>query len=336
MIITRVGVVGAGIMGSGIAQVCAVAGLSVTIVEIADAALAKGTSAIRSSLEKLVSKEKLPPAALDIAIALISTTTDYAALSSCELVIEAATEDREIKKGILKRVDSLLQPSAILATNTSSLSITGLAAGTTRPDRFGGLHFFNPVPVMALVEVIRGLGTSEDTQQILLNFATRIGKTPIAVRNSGGFAVNRILCPMINEAIFALQDGVASADDIDAGMRLGCNHPIGPLALADMIGLDTLLHRDPRSTRRYEARVQKGRLGNRWQRLWHQRRSRSRGTRLRPKGPGTRPQTNGATRGIRPCRRRTFGNGHRSGAGDPPGTQARGAFCAGPRCDRIQ
>jgi 3-hydroxybutyryl-CoA dehydrogenase len=228
-------------MGSGIAQVCATAGLAVIMVDIADAALQRGMGAIGGSLDKLVKKDKLSVADRDAAIARITGTTEYAALSACDLVIEAATENPDIKRRILKQVDALLRPEAILATNTSSISITELAACTQRADRFGGLHFFNPVPVMALVEVIRGLGTSEATQQVLVEFAQRIGKTPITVRNSGGFAVNRILCPMINEAIFALQEGVASAEDIDAGMRLGCNHPIGPLALADMIGLDTLL-----------------------------------------------------------------------------------------------
>ncbi len=250
MTINEIGVIGAGIMGSGIAQVCAVAGLPVTMVDISDAALRRGMVAIGESLDKLVKKDKLSSAERDSAVARITPTVEYAALSRAQLVIEAATENRELKQRILRQADELMHADAILATNTSSLSITELAAGTSRPDRFGGMHFFNPVPVMALVEIIRGLGTSEETKGALLEFARRIGKTPISVRNSGGFAVNRVLCPMINEAIFALQDGVASAEDIDIGMRLGCNHPIGPLALADMIGLDTLLavmevlHRD--------------------------------------------------------------------------------------------
>jgi 3-hydroxybutyryl-CoA dehydrogenase len=248
--ISKVGVIGAGIMGSGIAQVCATAGLDVVMVDIADVALKRGMASIGGSMDKLVQKDRLSAAEREAALGRIHSTTDDTALSTCDLAIEAATESKDIKLRILRRVDGLLKPDAVLATNTSSLSITELAACTQRADRFGGLHFFNPVPVMTLVEVIRGLGTSEATQQTLLGFAERIGKTPVAVRNSGGFAVNRILCPMLNEAIFVLQEGIASAEDIDAGMRLGCNHPIGPLALADMIGLDTLLsvmevlHRD--------------------------------------------------------------------------------------------
>jgi 3-hydroxybutyryl-CoA dehydrogenase len=236
-----IGVIGAGIMGNGIAQVCAVSGFSVVMVDINDAALDRGIATITGSLDRFVKKEKISAADRDAALARIVKTTEYAQLASADLVIEAATENVELKKRILKQVDALLKPEALLATNTSSISITELAASTQRPDRFVGLHFFNPVPLMALVEVITGLATSEATQQSLVEFAHAVGKTPITVRNSPGFAVNRILVPMINEAIFALQEGVASAEDIDAGMKLGCNHPIGPLALADLTGLDTLL-----------------------------------------------------------------------------------------------
>ena len=162
-------------------------------------------------------------------------------MPTCDLVIEAATENEELKVKILKDLCASLRPQALVATNTSSISITKLAAATDRPDRFIGMHFFNPVPVMALLELIRGLQTSDDTHAKAEAFAKRIGKVSITANNSPGFAVNRILCPMINEAIFALQEGLATAEDIDAGMKLGCNHPIGPLALADMIGLDTML-----------------------------------------------------------------------------------------------
>jgi 3-hydroxybutyryl-CoA dehydrogenase len=236
-----IGVIGAGIMGNGIAQVSAAAGLNVIMVDINDAALDRGVATIGASLDKLVKNDKLSAADREATLARISKTTDYGQLAIADLVIEAATENLEIKKRILKQADGVLKADAILATNTSSISITELAAATTRPDRFVGLHFFNPVPLMQLVEVISGLATSPQTQDSIAEFARAIGKAPIGVRNSPGFAVNRILCPMINEAIFTLQEGVASAEDIDTGMKLGCGHPIGPLALADLVGLDTLL-----------------------------------------------------------------------------------------------
>lgn len=239
--ISRVGVIGAGTMGAGIAQVCATAGIQVTMVDVSQAAIDRGQSAIAASLERLVSKEKLTAAQKVEALARLQATTDYAALASAQLVIEAATENLELKLRILRQVDELVAKDTIIATNTSSLSITQLAAVVSAPARFIGMHFFNPVPMMALVELIRGLQTSDETHARVLAFAKHIGKTPITAKNSPGFAVNRILCPMINEAVFALQEGLATAEDIDAGMKLGCNHPIGPLALADMIGLDTLL-----------------------------------------------------------------------------------------------
>ncbi len=239
--IERIGVVGAGLMGHGIAQVAAVSGLEVVMVDISDEALDRGTSSVAKSLDKLVQKERLSAPERDAALARISATTDYAALATAQLVIEAATENLAIKTKILQQLDALLPAGAIIATNTSSLSVTELAAATGRPEHFVGMHFFNPVPVMALVEIISGLSTSEATHATAKAFAEGIGKTAISVKNAPGFAVNRILCPMINEAIFALAEGVASAEDIDAGMKLGCNHPIGPLALADLVGLDTLL-----------------------------------------------------------------------------------------------
>jgi 3-hydroxybutyryl-CoA dehydrogenase len=239
--IESIGIIGAGTMGNGIAQVCAAAGLKVTMSDISDTAVARGMSAVSSSLERLVNKQKMTEKDRDAALARITPTTDNAKLGSCDLVIEAATEREDLKVKILKDVCAILRPQALVATNTSSISITKLAAATDRPDRFIGMHFFNPVPLMALLELIRGLQTSDDTHAKAQTFAKRIGKVSITAKNSPGFAVNRILCPMINEAIFALQEGLATAEDIDAGMKLGCNHPIGPLALADLIGLDTML-----------------------------------------------------------------------------------------------
>ncbi|MFD1628089.1 3-hydroxybutyryl-CoA dehydrogenase [Azospirillum griseum] len=239
--IQTVGVIGAGTMGNGIAQVSAVAGLTVVMIDISDEAVARGLKTIGGSLDRLVKKEKMTAEDRDAALARITATTDKAALGTCDLVIEAATENEALKVKILKDLPAVLKPDALIATNTSSISITKLAAATDRPDRFIGMHFFNPVPLMALLELIRGLQTSDATHEAAMAFAKRVGKAPITAKNSPGFAVNRILCPMINEAIFALQEGLATAEDIDAGMKLGCNHPIGPLALADMIGLDTML-----------------------------------------------------------------------------------------------
>jgi len=236
-----VGVIGAGTMGSGIAQACAVVGLPVTMVDVDAAAVARGRATVSSSLDRLVKKEKLSAAAKDAALARIDGTTDYAALAGCDLVIEAATENEAVKSKILERIDTFAKPDAVIATNTSSISITKLAAATRRPQRLVGMHFFNPVPMMALVEVIRGLQTDDATADAASALAQRLGKTPIVVKNSPGFVVNRLLCPMLNEAVFLYAEGVASVQEIDDGMKLGCNHPIGPLALADMIGLDVLL-----------------------------------------------------------------------------------------------
>jgi len=239
--ISKVGVIGAGTMGNGIAQACAVAGIDVVMVDVSDTAVTQGVAAIGGSLERLVKKDKLTADARSAALARVSGTTDYAALAGVGLVIEAATENLELKLKILRQADTIADAEAILASNTSSISITTLAAATSRPARFLGMHFFNPVPLMTLVELIRGLQTSDATVAAGRALAERLGKAPIVVRNSPGFVVNRILCPMINEAIFALQEGLATAEDIDNGMKLGCNHPIGPLALADMIGLDVML-----------------------------------------------------------------------------------------------
>ena len=241
MTIQRIGVIGAGTMGNGIAQVAAQAGLAVTLIDIDQKAVDRGIQALSKNLDRLVSKDKLSQADRDATVGRIEGSTSYADLKRADLVVEAATENLELKLKILKQIDEVTSEGTLLATNTSSISITQLAVAVKAPDHFVGLHFFNPVPVMGLVEVIRGLQTSDATHDAAVAFAKAVGKTPISVRNNPGFVVNRILCPMINEAIFALQEGLASAEDIDTGMRLGCNHPIGPLALADLIGLDTML-----------------------------------------------------------------------------------------------
>ena len=241
MNISTVGIVGAGTMGNGIAQACAVSGIQVVMVDIAQAAVDKGLATIGKSLERLLQKDKISEADKTAALARIQGSTDYDALKGAQLVIEAATENHELKNKILKQLDALLAPEVIIATNTSSISITQLAAVTQRPERFVGMHFFNPVPMMALVEIIRGLQTSDATHDAVKALAEELGKSPITVKNAPGFVVNRILVPMINEAFFVLAEGLATPEDIDAGMRLGCNHPIGPLALADMVGLDVCL-----------------------------------------------------------------------------------------------
>ena len=241
MSIQTVGIVGAGTMGNGIAQVCAQAGLDVVMVDISEAAVQKGLATIAGSFDRLIKKDKLTAEQKAAALARIKPSTSYADLKAAQLVIEAATENEALKIKILGQLDALLAPEVIVATNTSSISITQLAAKTQRADRFIGMHFFNPVPMMALVEIIRGLQTSDATHAAVHELSTRLGKTPITVKNAPGFVVNRILVPMINEAFFVLAEGLASPEDIDAGMKLGCNQPIGPLALADMIGLDVCL-----------------------------------------------------------------------------------------------
>ncbi|NDY90800.1 3-hydroxybutyryl-CoA dehydrogenase [Ideonella livida] len=241
MSIQRVGVVGAGTMGNGIAQACAVSGIEVVMVDVSEAAVQRGLVTIGASLDRLIKKDKLSEAQKAQALALVRAGTDYAPLADCQLVIEAATENEALKVKILQQLDALLPPQTLVATNTSSISITKLAAATQRPDRFIGMHFFNPVPMMALVEIIRGLQTSDATHAAVEALSKALGKTPITVKNAPGFVVNRILVPMINEAFFVLAEGTATPEDIDAGMKLGCNQPIGPLALADMIGLDVCL-----------------------------------------------------------------------------------------------
>ncbi|WP_288100997.1 3-hydroxybutyryl-CoA dehydrogenase [Pseudomonas sp.] len=241
MNLQNIGVIGAGTMGNGIAQVCALAGFNVTLIDISESALQKALATVGKNLDRQVAKETLTPEQKLAALDKIRTSTDYASLKDAQLVIEAATENLDLKLRVLQQIAAQVSADCAIASNTSSLSITQLAASVSQPERFIGLHFFNPVPVMGLIEVIRGLQTSDTTHSLALEMATKLGKTAITAGNRPGFVVNRILVPMINEAILVLQEGLASAEDIDAGMRLGCNQPIGPLALADLIGLDTLL-----------------------------------------------------------------------------------------------
>lgn len=239
--IRTVGVVGAGTMGNGIAQAFAAAGFDVVMTDVNDAALQRALATIAGSFDRLIKKDKMSAGEKDAALARIRTSTDTAAHADRDLVIEAATENLELKLKIFAALDAAMKPEAILASNTSSISITRLAAATGRPDQVIGMHFFNPVPMMALVEVIRGLQTSDATWAAVDAAARAIGKTPVQIRNSPGFVVNRLLCPMINEAVFALGEGLATATEIDEAMKLGANHPIGPLALCDLIGLDVEL-----------------------------------------------------------------------------------------------
>lgn len=239
MEVQKVMVAGAGQMGAGIAQVAAGAGLDVVMIDVADEFIARGMAAIGKSLGRLVEKGRLTAAERDAALARITTGTDLSLGADADLFIEAAPESVDIKRGLFERAAALLRPEAVIATNTSSLSVTMLSGFVTGPERFVGIHFFNPVPVMALVEVVRGERTAEATVETARAFCERLGKTPITVKDSPGFVVNRILFPMINEAVTALAEGVASAEDIDTGMRLGANFPMGPLALADLVGLDT-------------------------------------------------------------------------------------------------
>ena len=241
MSMQHIAVIGAGTMGNGIAQVCAVAGFDVTLLDISDTALERGMATVRKNLERQVTKQTVAADVAEAALGRISVTTNYGQLNGAQLVIEAATENLELKLRLLKQIASHVDRECVIASNTSSLSITQLAASVEHPDRFIGLHFFNPVPMMNLIEVIRGLQTADTTHIAAIKLAERLNKTAITAGNRPGFVVNRILVPMINEAILVLQEGLATAQDIDDGMRLGCNQPIGPLALADLIGLDTLL-----------------------------------------------------------------------------------------------
>jgi 3-hydroxybutyryl-CoA dehydrogenase len=236
-----IGVVGAGTMGNGIAQVFASSGFDVIMRDIGQAQVDRGMGAIEKSLGKFVEKGKLTAEERDTALGRVRTTTELAEMRDCGLVVEAIFENFDAKSEVFRELDGLLRTEAILASNTSSIDITRLAAVTKRPDRFIGMHFFNPVPLMSLVEIIRGLATSDKTYQEVHDLAVRLGKTPVEVRDYPGFVSNRVLMPMINEAVFALYEGVATKEAIDTVMKLGMNHPMGPLTLADFIGLDVCL-----------------------------------------------------------------------------------------------
>ena len=228
-------------MGCGIAEICLASGLDVILSDVSADSLERGLEKVHAGIERQVSKGKISSTDAKSASAHLWGSITFDDFVACDMVIEAATEDVQIKERIIREVDKVVKAGALVASNTSSVSITALATKMANPGRFIGMHFFNPVPVMSLVEIIRGIETTDATYEATMALATRVGKTPISVKNSPGFAVNRILIPMINEAIFVLQEGLASAPEIDAGMQLGANHPVGPLALADLIGLDTTL-----------------------------------------------------------------------------------------------
>ena len=238
---SKVLVVGAGTMGSGIAHLFALRGWSTTLADVAPAALERATTTIRANLERQVKKGTITTLQRDDAVAQLRTGTAFDAARDADLVVEAATENPELKFQIFRELDAVAGPGAILATNTSSISVTAIAAQTRRAPRVAGMHFMNPAPVMQLVEVVRGLETSPETVRQVTEIATGLGKTPVTVQDAPGFVSNRVLMPMINEAVFCVMEGVASAADVDTVMRLGMNHPLGPLALADLIGLDVCL-----------------------------------------------------------------------------------------------
>ena len=240
--IERIAVLGAGQMGNGIAQVAACAGYQVVMIDIKQDYLDNGLAAIENSLSRVVKKERMTQEQADQAISLISTSTEKTSAADADLVVEAIPEIPELKFSTFAELDTICKPGAILASNTSSISINAIADATGRPDRVIGMHFMNPVPVMKLVEIINGKKTSSEVTELVVKASEQMGKVPLACNDSPGFVSNRILCPMINEAILALEEGVAEPDAIDGIMKLGMNHPIGPLALADLIGLDTILH----------------------------------------------------------------------------------------------
>jgi 3-hydroxybutyryl-CoA dehydrogenase len=237
----RIGVIGAGQMGAGIAHVCALAGFEVTLTDVGEEALRRGREAIDRNLSRQLTRGKIREEDKAAALGRIRTGLDYALFGDCDMVIEAATEKEEIKREIFKKLVPALKPEALIATNTSSISITRLASSTDRPGKFIGMHFMNPVPVMSLVELIRGIATDEETFALTRNLTLKLGKTPVAAEDFPAFIVNRILLPMINEAVYTLYEGVGSVEAIDIAMKLGANHPMGPLELADFIGLDTCL-----------------------------------------------------------------------------------------------
>ena len=240
MAVEKIQVVGAGQMGSGIAQVAAQTGLAVHLTDVNEGVLQTGVETIEKNLARSVEKKRMSQDEMDETMGRIETGTEYAA--DADLAIEAVVETIEVKIEVFRALDEQLRDGAILATNTSSISVTELGARTGRPEKFIGMHFFNPVPVLNLVEVIRGLETSDETYQTISTLAERLGKTPVEVQDYPGFAANRILLPMINEAVYCVMEGVAAPEDVDTVMKLGMNHPMGPLALADLIGLDTCLH----------------------------------------------------------------------------------------------
>ena len=236
-----IGVVGAGTMGNGIAQVCARAGFEVVMHDVQEAFLERGMNAIDKSLQRDVDKERLDTEGKQTIVKRIQTTTDFQSFMNASFVVEAVTENLGVKTEVFKALDEVTQPHAILASNTSSISITKLGAQTKRPDKVIGMHFMNPVPVMKLIEVIRGIATSDETYERVRELSEKLGKIPLDCQDSPGFVSNRVLMPMINEAIFTLYEGVASRESIDGIMKLGMNHPMGPLTLADFIGLDVCL-----------------------------------------------------------------------------------------------
>jgi 3-hydroxybutyryl-CoA dehydrogenase len=237
----KIGIIGAGQMGNGIAHVCAVAGLDVTMLDVNPEALKRAIDTIDKNLSRQVERKQIEAEAKNAALARIKTATDYEAFGDRDLVIEAATENETIKREIFKKLCPALKPATLIASNTSSISITRLAASTDRPARFMGMHFMNPVPVMRLVELIRGIATADETFQAVHALTLKLGKTPATAEDFPAFIVNRILLPMINEAVYTLYEGVGNVVSIDAAMKLGANHPMGPLELADFIGLDTCL-----------------------------------------------------------------------------------------------
>ncbi len=241
MEIKRFGVVGAGQMGNGIAQVAAQAGLQVVMHDIAEKFVEHGMSVIRKNLQRSVDKGRMEQADMDVVVGRITTTTELASMKDVDIVVEAATENEKIKLDIFAQLDEICPKDAILASNTSSISITKIAAATKRPEKMIGMHFMNPVPVMKLIEVIKGLATSDETYDTIVELSKKLGKIPCEANDFPGFIANRILLPMINEAVYCLFEGVGKPEDIDNVMKLGMNHPMGPLALADLIGLDTCL-----------------------------------------------------------------------------------------------
>ncbi|UCF07424.1 MAG: 3-hydroxybutyryl-CoA dehydrogenase [Thermoplasmata archaeon] len=242
MEIKTIGVLGAGLMGNGIAQVFSQAGYDVVMRDIEDRFVENGMAAITKNLDKSVKKERITAEEKDAILGRIKGTTNMGDLKDVDFIVEAVIENADLKKRVFKELEELCKPDIIFASNTSSISITELGAATSKPDRFIGMHFFNPVPVMKLVEVIRGIATSDETTQMVVDLATKLGKTPVEVNDYPGFVSNRVLMPMINEAIYCLMEGVGTKEAIDNVMQLGMAHPMGPLALADLIGLDTCLH----------------------------------------------------------------------------------------------